>query len=133
MEITAFNGSPVTRRWRKRGYNRLSPPNRRSLKVVRLNSSKRSWRLRLTPKLRLVRLASPMKLWCRFKNAYMKMMLKFANIAGTSGAANTAFGANRIPKARDAPMEYSRTEFENRLVLEIYKSMVASLELGYNK
>ncbi|KAL1566621.1 hypothetical protein AAHA92_02209 [Salvia divinorum] len=134
MEITALNGSPVMRRWRKRGYSRLSPTNRRSLKVVRLNSPKRSWRLRLTPKLRLVRLASPMKLWCRFKNAYMKMMLRFANITGTSGAANTAFGTKRIPnKAREAPMAYSRTEFENRLVLEIYKSMVASLELGYNK
>ncbi|GFP85336.1 hypothetical protein PHJA_000677300 [Phtheirospermum japonicum] len=73
-----------------------------------------------------------MRLWCRFKNAYMKMMLRLANASGTSNAAN-AFGQKRIPKARDAPMNYSRTEFDNRLVLEIYKSMVSSLELGYNK
>ncbi|KAH6799293.1 hypothetical protein C2S51_035777 [Perilla frutescens var. frutescens] len=132
MEIVALSGN---RRWRKRGYNRLSPTNRRTIKIVRLNDgSKRSWRLRLVPKLRLMRLASPVKLWYRFKNAYMKMMLKFANITGTSHAAANVFGAKRIPKAREAPpMAYSRTEFENRLILEIYKSMVASLELGYNK
>ncbi|XP_057809049.1 uncharacterized protein LOC131023542 [Salvia miltiorrhiza] len=130
MEITPLNGSVVSRRWRKRGYSRLSPTNRRSLKVVRLNSSKRSWRLRLAPKLRLMRLASPLKLWYKFKNAYMSMMLKFAHTTGTSDA---ALGAKRIPKARQPAMAYSRTEFENRLVLEIYKSMVASLELGYHK
>ncbi|KAI3462565.1 hypothetical protein Pfo_019228 [Paulownia fortunei] len=136
MEVIPFNGNLVNRRWRRRGYNRLSPTNRRNVKIVRFgtgnSSSKRSWRLRLAPKLRLIRLASPLKLWCRLKNAYMKMMLRLANTSGTSNSGNF-FGAKRIPKARDAPMDYSRTEFENRLILEIYKSMVASIELGYNK
>ncbi|KAL8034441.1 hypothetical protein ABFX02_12G028500 [Erythranthe guttata] len=141
MEITPFRGQ-----WRRKaGYNRISPTNRRNVKTARFgtgNSSgggggggKRPWRLRIGRKLRLMRLAaaSPMKLWYRFKNAYMKMMLSLSETAGTSNSGNV-FGTKRIPKAREAaPMAYSRSEFENRLVLEIYKSMVASLELGYNK
>ncbi|KAK4426612.1 hypothetical protein Salat_1429900 [Sesamum alatum] len=135
MEIVPLNGSLVKRQWRRRGYNKLSPTSRRTVKIVKFGAgsaspSKRSWRLRLPPKLRLVRLASPLRLWHRLKNAYMKMMLRFANTSGTSNSVNI-FGAKRIPKARDVPAAHSRSEFENRLILEIYKSMVASLELGY--
>ncbi|GER35603.1 phytochrome interacting factor 3 [Striga asiatica] len=129
MEVNQSAGSQR----RKRGYNRLTLSSRRNLKVSKLGGSKRSWRLRLTPKLRLVRLASPLRLWRRLKNAYMNMMLKFAgNGSGGANAVN-AFGVKRIPKARGVPMAYSRTEFENRLIFEIYKSMVDSFELGYQK
>ncbi|KAL0343384.1 UNVERIFIED_CONTAM: hypothetical protein Sangu_1225800 [Sesamum angustifolium] len=133
MEMSIPFGGSLRRQWRRRGYNRLSPTNRRNLKLARLGAARnRSWRLRLAPKLRLIRLASPFKLWHKLKNAYMNMMLRFAASAGYSNTASV-FGAKRIPKARGAPMAYSRTEFENRLVLEIYKSVVASLELGYSK
>ncbi|KAL6587845.1 hypothetical protein OROMI_000823 [Orobanche minor] len=135
MEIVPY-GRRIKRQWKKRLYNKLSATNKGNVKVVKLGTyssnsgskPRRPWRLRLAPKLRLVRLqASPLKLWSRFKNAYMKMMLKVANTANV-------FGEKRIPTARDLPTAaYSRTEFENRLVLEIYKSMVASLELGYNQ
>ncbi|KAL3640413.1 hypothetical protein CASFOL_015381 [Castilleja foliolosa] len=134
MEIIPYSGKLIKKQyWRKiTGYNKLSSSNnKRNVKVVRFGANKprRPWRLRLAPRLRLARLASPMKLWCRFKDAYMKMMLKLANTSGTG----SVFGRKRIPGARDAKMGYSRTEFENRLILEIYKSMVPSLELGYNK
>lgn len=128
MEIIPFAGSLR----RRRGYNRLSPTNRRNIKVARFGAGKRSWRLRLAPKLRLIRLASPLKLWYKLKNAYMNMMLRIATNSGSSNSTNF-FGTKRIPKARDVPMAYSRTEFENRLVFEIYKSMVPSYELGYSK
>ncbi|XP_051126841.1 uncharacterized protein LOC127248521 [Andrographis paniculata] len=126
MEIIApFTGS-LRRQWRRRGYNRLSPSrNRRNLRVEKLgagNTKRFSWRFRLGRKLRLA--ASPARLWWRMKNAYVNMMLRL-------GAPN-AFGNKRIPKAREGPpMAYSKTEFENRLVFEIYKSMVSSFELGY--
>lgn len=127
MGINPFSGSLGKKQWKRRGYNRITPTNRKNVKIVRFGTAnKRPWRLRLAPKLRVMRLASPMKLWFRFKNAYMKMMLRISNTGNL-------FGDKRIPQARDAPMAYSRSEFENRLVLEIYKSMVASLELGYNK
>lgn len=114
---------------RRRGYNRLSP-SKRSLKIVRFGSgnSKRSWKIRIAPKLRLIKLVSPLKLFLRLKNAYVNMMLRLANNTNTSNSGNV-FGEKRIPKARDAPVSYSRSEFENRLMLEIYKSMVSSLEL----
>nr|QIQ54444.1 big root biomass [Sesamum alatum] len=133
MEMSIPFSASLRRQWRKRGYNRLSPTNRRNLKVARLGAGRnRSWRLRLAPKLRLIRLAaSPFKLWYKLKNAYINMMLRFAASAGYSNT-SSVFGAKRIPKARGAPMAYSRTEFENRLVFEIYKSVVASLELSYS-
>ncbi|PIN01712.1 hypothetical protein CDL12_25781 [Handroanthus impetiginosus] len=130
MEIIPLSGR------RRRSYNKLSPTKKRNVKVVKFGagttSRPRSWRLRLAPKLRLVRLVTPLKLWYKFKNAYMKMMLRIANNSGTSNGVNV-FGTKRIPKARDVPTAYPRSDFENRLILEIYKSMVASLELGYNK
>ncbi|KAL8472635.1 hypothetical protein ACS0TY_029732 [Phlomoides rotata] len=132
MELIPFAGS-LSRQWRRRsGYNRLSPKNRRSMKVAQFGAGKRSWRLRLAPKLRLLRLASPVKLLYKLKSVYTNMMLKLATNIGTSNS-NNVFGTKRIPKSRDAKMEHSRTEFENRLVFEIYKSMSASLELGYSK
>ncbi|XP_073280546.1 uncharacterized protein [Primulina huaijiensis] len=125
MEIISFDGKQQGRR---RGYNRLSPT-KRSLKIVRLRSnSKRSWKMRIAPKLRLIRLVSPLKLWWRLKNAYVNTMLRLANSSNTANSGNM-FGEKRIPKARGAPVSHSRSEFENRLVLEIYKSMVSSLEL----
>ncbi|KAL8472636.1 hypothetical protein ACS0TY_029733 [Phlomoides rotata] len=123
MEIMPFS----TRR--RSGYNRSSPKNRRNLKVARLGAEKRSWRLRLAPKLHL---ASPVKLLYKLKSVYTSMMLKLATNSGSSNSTNV-FGTKRIPESREAKMGYSRTEFENRLVFEIYKSMSSSLELGYTK
>ncbi|PIN09977.1 hypothetical protein CDL12_17435 [Handroanthus impetiginosus] len=129
MDLIPFT---FKRQWRRRGYNRLSPTNRRNLKAARFGTGKRSWRLRIARKLRLIRLASPMKLLYKLKNAYMNTMLRIAARSGSSNSGNF-FGLKRIPKAREVPMAYSRTEFENRLIFEIYKSMVASYELGYSK
>ncbi|KAL1536953.1 hypothetical protein AAHA92_29521 [Salvia divinorum] len=119
---------------RRRGYSRLSPKNRGKMQVARLGggAAKRSWRLRLAPKLRLIRAASPLRLWTKLKNAYVNMMLRLADNSGSSNSTNV-FGAKRVPKARDARTAYSNSEFENRLIFEIYKSMVASYELGYTK
>lgn len=55
-------------------------------------------------------------------------------LAGNVGHLNggSAFGAKRIPKARQVQIPYSNNEFENRLIFEIYKAMIASRELGTN-
>ncbi|XP_073017986.1 uncharacterized protein [Primulina eburnea] len=131
MEIIPFTKS-IGRQWRRRGYSRLSPT-RRNLKKARFGGNpKRSWKVRIARKLRLVRVVSPLKLWYRLKNAYMSMMMRLADSSHTANSGNL-FGEKRVPKARDLKTTYSKSEFENRLILEIYKSMVASLELGYNK
>lgn len=61
--------------------------------------------------------SSPFNLWRKVKNGYLNVML---NLAG-NGA--TSFGDKRIPKARKPTASYAPSEFDNRVVLEIYKSM----------
>lgn len=72
-------------------------------------------------------IASPLRLWTKFRNAYIR---KMNNLAGKVGSLNneSAFGTKRIPnKARQgARVVYSSEEIEDRLVLEIYKVLVAS-------
>ncbi|XP_051117319.1 uncharacterized protein LOC127242028 [Andrographis paniculata] len=131
---------PFARKWRRsRAYSRLSPTNRRNLKVARLGTAdadrqkrRPSWRLRLSRKLRLKSVAPPARLWNRFRNAYMKMMMRLAEVSGTSNGGDV-FGDRRSGSRSGMTYNYSRAEFENRLVLEICKSMAASLELGYHK
>lgn len=119
----------MKRQWRRRKYSRLDSAveNRKNIKIVRFGGKvkRRVWKLR---KLRF-KFSSPLNLWKKFKNAYMNMMLK---LSSSVSALNTggSFGTKRIPKARTVPLAYNKTEFENRLVYEIYKSLVVSMELN---
>ena len=100
------------------------------MKMVRFGGKQRRfWRIRQIPKLHLS-MVSPLKLLAKLKNAYMSMMLNLAGSVGAMSAGN-GFGGKRIPKARQVLIAYSNEEFDQRLVLEIYKSMIASRELGY--
>lgn len=119
---------------KRRGYNRYdgaasssSAHQRKNMKIVRFGGiPQRAWRIKVVPKLRWKSMTaglSPLKLWRKLKDGYVNMML---NLAGNG----TAFGEKRIPKARQLPASYAPTEFDNRLVLEIYKSLVASRELA---
>ncbi|RVW77513.1 uncharacterized protein LOC117930456 [Vitis riparia] len=131
MEILSFQKSfGFGRHWRRGKYQRLDVANKRNVKMVRLGGKQRRfWRIRQIPKLHL-KIISPLKLLAKLKNAYVSMML---NLSGSVGALNSGnvFGGKRVPKARQVPIAYSNDEFDNRLVLEIYKSMIASRELGY--
>uniref|UniRef100_A0A5B7A7E7 Uncharacterized protein n=1 Tax=Davidia involucrata TaxID=16924 RepID=A0A5B7A7E7_DAVIN len=125
------SGSQLKRYWRRRQYQRLdgAAKSRKNVKIIKIGGSprRRFWKIKAIPKLRLKIIASPLKLWTKFKNAYMNMML---NLAGNVGTLNTGnvFGGKRIPKARQV---YSTTdEFENRLLFEIYKALMASKELA---
>lgn len=130
MDLPAnpFNGS-LKRHWRRRKYRRLNG-SRNNVKIVKFggNKSKRAWKIRPIPKLRL-KFASPLNLWTKFKTAYMNMMLR---LAGNVGATNTGnvFGGKMIPEARHVPLTCKNNEFENRLVYEIYKSLVVSMEMN---
>ncbi|XVE78676.1 hypothetical protein DITRI_Ditri13aG0166100 [Diplodiscus trichospermus] len=127
-----FHGS-LKRYWRRRQYRRLNNElvmkKRKKLKVIRIpGGSPRFWRIKSIPRLRWKIIASPIKLLTKLKNAYMKMMI---NLAGNVGYLNTdnTFGGKRIPKARKVDTAYPRNEFEERLVYEIYKNLIASREL----
>ncbi|KAK1357481.1 hypothetical protein POM88_050737 [Heracleum sosnowskyi] len=118
----------IRRSVKRRGYTRVSDDetNReyKNMKVVKFGgNSKRGWKIRVAKKLKLKNL-SPLKLWKKIKTRYVNMMLNLGNGGGS------VFGQKRIPQARQLQITYAPTEFENRLVLEIYKSLVASRELS---
>ncbi|KAK1357476.1 Glycosyl transferase family 8 family protein [Heracleum sosnowskyi] len=136
MELFAsspFSGSSKRyyRKNRPTGYNGTFDGRRKSVKAVTLGGSpKRSWRIKNVPKLKLkLILSSPMRLWKKVKNGYMNMMLNL----GSSSSSASGFGEKRKPKARQSSrVTYTNTEFDNRLVFEIYKSLVTSQELATN-
>ncbi|KAK1357477.1 Phytochrome interacting factor 3 [Heracleum sosnowskyi] len=132
MEIfssSLFNGSSKRyNRKRPAGYNGTFDGRRKSVKTVTLGGSpKRSWRMKTVPKLKFkLILSSPMKLWRKLKNGYMNVMLNLGSSSSADGSAQ-----KRIPKARQSSrVTYTNTEFDNRLVFEIYKSLVTSHELA---
>lgn len=91
---------------------------------------RRGWKIRAIPKLRL-KFLSPLNLWAKIKIAYMDMMLKLAGKAGAlNGTGVSVYGGKRIPQARKASLVYKDQEFENRIIYEIYKSLVVSMELN---
>ena len=113
---------------RPTGYNATFNGKRRSAKTVTLGGSpKRSWRIRSVPKLKFkLMLSSPKRLWMKLKSGYMSMMLNLGSSSSAKG-----FGEKRIPKARQSSSAtYTTTEFDNRLVFEIYKSLMTSHEMA---
>ncbi|KAL8123898.1 hypothetical protein AgCh_011776 [Apium graveolens] len=113
---------------RPAGCNATFDGRRKSVKIVTLGGSpKRSWRIKTVPKLKLkLILSSPMKLWRELKNGYINMILNLGRSSSANGSAE-----KRIPKARQSSrVTYTNTEFDNRLVFEIYKSLVTSHELA---
>ncbi|KAK9034953.1 hypothetical protein V6N11_077005 [Hibiscus sabdariffa] len=120
----------LKRYWRQRRYQRLyggeAIKNGRTMKVTRMGGrSRRTWKIKAMPKLqwRAV-IASPMKLLAKLRNGYMNMMLRIAGSVGEK-----EFGGKRIPKARKVALGYSNSEFDQRLLHEIYKNLIPALEL----
>ncbi|GAB2210792.1 hypothetical protein Droror1_Dr00016076 [Drosera rotundifolia] len=117
----------------RKGYKVLDQEvatKRRKIRVVKIkgkspSTSSRFWRIKRVLKLRVIKAAcrggSPKTLWKRFKDGYINMMLR---IAGGGGG---VFQGKRIPKERRIPVKYKgASEFEARLVMEIYKSLGTS-------
>ncbi|KAL1824134.1 hypothetical protein DCAR_0312176 [Daucus carota subsp. sativus] len=123
-----LNGTMKRFQRTRKGHKRInwSGPNRNNMDTVRLGGSpRRAWRIRVVPKMRFKRvLSSPSRLWKKLKTGYVNMML---NLAKNQSA--NVFGGKRIPMGRQFPTgSYTSAEFDKRLVLEIYKSLVASRE-----
>ncbi|KAE8654979.1 hypothetical protein F3Y22_tig00117034pilonHSYRG00360 [Hibiscus syriacus] len=121
----------LKRYWRRRRYQRLyGGEARKNIKVTRMGGrSQRFWKIRATPKLRWkMMIASPMKLLTKLKNGYMNMLLRLGGSVGYLSAKNE-FGGKRIPKARKVALGYSTSEFDQRLLYEIYKNLCPALEL----
>ncbi|CAK7348367.1 unnamed protein product [Dovyalis caffra] len=110
--------------WRRRGYERINGSGRsRRNRPVELGSgstsSRRrrfSWRIKIKPKLKILKMSSPKKFFVWLRDAYVKLMLGFASsrAIGTSGYGDTfgALGARPIK------------EYDEKMIIEIYKSLV---------
>lgn len=122
----------LKRFWRRRRYRRLrgTKPNRKRLQIVVFGGSlRRFWRIKSVPKLR-IKIVSPFKLWRKFKSAYTGTMVKLSGRLGYLNGGDDSRG-RRIPKeAGGGPVSCGKEEFEKRLIFEIYKSLVASKEMG---
>ena len=109
--------------WSRSGYERINGSGRiRRNRPAELGSgtttSRRrrfTWRIKVKPKLKILKMSSPKKLFVWLRDAYVKMMLGFANsrAIGTSGFGD-AFGARPVK------------EYDEKMIIEIYKSLVVA-------
>ncbi|KAJ4896431.1 Uncharacterized protein Rs2_23225 [Raphanus sativus] len=120
MEITPKR---YWRRWR--GYEKLdgsSTVERRNGKRVKMDPTrkKRLWRIKIMPKLRILRRASPKKLLIWLRDSYVNMMMRLANsrVVGASGYGGSGFGSGRMK------------EYDEKVLVEIYKSILMAQAQG---
>ena len=128
----------LKRYWRRRRYQRLNGDNKKKMRVVRLGGgpngsgtspTRRSWRVRTTAKLRLIKYVTPMNLLAKLHGAYVDMMVRTAGNVG--GARRIAGGSKKVAKMQDQiSMAASEEAVDTRLVLEIYKRLAASRQLA---
>ena len=122
--------------WRSRKYRKLkrSASGNKTGRVVRIGAargSNRRFTLRLRSLFKIrIRVFSPSRILTRIRDAYVDAMLGLAGKgSGLSGSGGPELLLDRrIPKAR--PVRHEPGDFERRLILEIYKSVMTSGELA---
>ncbi|KAF0926982.1 hypothetical protein E2562_029210 [Oryza meyeriana var. granulata] len=144
MEVEAFPirfTRGIRSYWGRRKYQRLEAANGggKTRATQQLGGARRGggWGLRLRRLLRVrVRVAkalSPVRLLARIRDAYVGGMLAVSRKASAMALPNAPEGLwpRRVPRRKQlrAPGPGQLTDFEQRLVVEIYKSIVASKEL----
>ncbi|XP_058091774.1 uncharacterized protein LOC131237797 [Magnolia sinica] len=133
MELSSIHFyQSLKRYWHRRNYQRLEGTCKRHVRVSRLGGSskkRRFWKIRTIPKLRLkLKLPSPIKIAAWLRDAYVEAMLALQGSTGYLHSGGDGFGGKRIPRGRVA--KASARDFENRMMFEIYKSILDSRELS---
>uniref|UniRef100_A0A0D9WK32 Uncharacterized protein n=1 Tax=Leersia perrieri TaxID=77586 RepID=A0A0D9WK32_9ORYZ len=152
MEVEAFPigfTRGIRSYWGKRKYQRLDAANGKTSRgatqqlggVGRRGAGAGGWGLRLRRLLRVkvcvarAVLSTPARILARIRDAYVGGMLAVSRKASGMALPNAPEGLwpRRVPRRKQLPAASSRpgqlSEFEQRLVVEIYKSIVASKEL----
>ena len=122
----------LKRYWSRKKYQRISGAGhcKKKLKVVRLGgaaATPRLYRVRTTPKQQQqLKLVSAIKLLAKFHDAYAGMMIRLANKIGNSNSDGGVFRGKNVAKAGQVSVVSSGEEIDSKLVVEIYKRIVAA-------
>lgn len=109
--------------WRRRGYEKLRGSGRRPKNRMELRSARkrRVWRIKMAPKVSFLRrIPSPKKFLVWLRDAYVKLMLGFAN----SRVFTTTYGG---AVCHNAPGSFGKgplKEYDEKMIVEIYKSLM---------
>lgn len=93
---------------------------RRNKVVLGGRRRRRVWRIRVSPRLRFLRVLSPKRLITRIRDVYVRMMLAFANSGVMGVYGGDAFAGFQAPPVK---------EYDERMIIEIYKSLMAQGQL----
>ncbi|XP_034227229.1 uncharacterized protein LOC117636699 [Prunus dulcis] len=113
--------------WRRRGYEKLSGSG--GLTELRSGGKRRARRIRIKIKmgrklklsfLRIRRMPSPKKLLVWLRDAYVKLMLGFAN----SGMFSTGYGGPMCDYGTGSFGKGPLKEYDEKMIVEIYKSLM---------
>ncbi|CAN1196480.1 hypothetical protein LINPERHAP2_LOCUS43595 [Linum perenne] len=111
---------------RRQGYRRIDGPKIRRAKLGG-GGGRRSWRIKIKPKLKFLnKVGSPKKLFIWLRDAYVRMMVGFANSAG-GGMVGVGGGAGYGGSAIGDGGGFGRKvvkEYDEKMIIEIYKSLV---------
>ncbi|CAL1376410.1 unnamed protein product [Linum trigynum] len=121
--VSATLYTKMKRYWKRQGYHRIHGGGASTrIRQVELGGGGRrrrriSWRVKIKPKLKFMdKLASPKKFFIWLRDAYVRMMLGFANSAGGAGMVGdggvSSFGRKAVK------------EYDEKMILQIYKSLV---------
>ncbi|XP_020085962.1 uncharacterized protein LOC109708574 [Ananas comosus] len=128
--------------WRRRAYHRLDAAGsdlrrrRRRVERAELGGGERRrrpfWRVRIAPRLRFLRSASPRRWLAKIRDAYVRMMLGFASSAAI-GPAGLGYGfgfgfAGDPTGAAFAPQR--RKEYDEKVLVEIVAAATAGVGAG---
>ncbi|XP_044502045.1 uncharacterized protein LOC123223049 [Mangifera indica] len=122
VSMTVYKG--LRSYWQRRGYERINGTGRSRTSRSDPGSSstrrRRSWRIKIKPKLKILRVASPKKFFLWLRDSYVKMMMSFANSRVGAGYGGAIAGPQGVHGFGKGPVK----EYDEKMLVEIYKSLV---------
>ncbi|CAJ1969810.1 unnamed protein product [Sphenostylis stenocarpa] len=130
--ITASVCKGVKEYWRRKGYRRLNRSGQRRRSWVELGSTPTGkvrfwrWRIRLAPKIRIRKIPSPKNVLLWVRDAYVRMMLGFANsrVMTASASASGFGGPLAAVDTSFAGFGRAQKEYDDKTIIQIYKSIL---------
>ncbi|XP_072985024.1 uncharacterized protein [Typha latifolia] len=123
--------------WKQRAYHGLDGAGSRRPRRPRQTTAelgggrrrRRFWRIKISPKLKLIRFVSPRRWLAKIRDAYVRMMLGFASSAalGSGFGYGYGYGGDARVEAFSKPRI---KEYDEKMLVEIYKSIIAQGSIG---